>query len=61
MTAEEFKWWFDGYTECINIPTPKQWVRIKERVAELGKSPAVFSPYIYTCPSGSWKGDLVSS
>ena len=36
MTPQEFKAWFDGFTEAVDkAPTQKQWARIKERVAEI--------------------------
>lgn len=36
MTPQEFKAWFDGFTEAVDKqPTQKQWARIKERVAEI--------------------------
>ena len=36
MTPQEFKAWFDGFTENVDKqPTQKQWARIKERVAEI--------------------------
>jgi hypothetical protein len=36
MTLQEFKSWFDGFTENIEkIPSQKQWKRIQERVAEI--------------------------
>ena len=37
MTPQEFKAWFDGFTEAFGseVPTAKQWARIKERVAEI--------------------------
>jgi hypothetical protein len=36
MTPIEFKAWFDGFLEGIDeVPTQKQWVRIKDRVAEI--------------------------
>lgn len=41
MTPNEFKAWFDGFTEAFEgrIPTKSQWERIKDRVAEIdGKS-----------------------
>lgn len=40
MTPQEFKAWFEGYSEGIEEkPTLKQWVRIRSRVAEIdGKS-----------------------
>lgn len=41
MTPNEFKAWFDGFTEAFDgkIPTKAQWVRIKERVAEIDGKP----------------------
>lgn len=40
MTPNEFKAWFDGFTEAFTgCPTKAQWTRIKARVAEIdGKS-----------------------
>ena len=38
MTPQEFKSWFDGFTEAFgdsNVPTQKQWARIKDRVNEI--------------------------
>lgn len=36
MTLNEFKAWFDGFTENVSkAPTIKQWARIKERVGEI--------------------------
>jgi len=36
MTPNEFKAWFDGFTEAFEgSPTKKQWERIKARVAEI--------------------------
>lgn len=36
MTPKEFKSWFEGFTEAFSgMPTYAQWVRIKERVAEI--------------------------
>lgn len=36
MTTQEFKAWFEGFTECIEgTPSKKQWERIKNRVAEI--------------------------
>jgi hypothetical protein len=37
MTPNEFKAWFDGFTEAFEgrIPTKAQWGRIKDRVAEI--------------------------
>ena len=36
MTPNEFKAWFDGFTEAFDkAPTQRQWARIKARVAEI--------------------------
>jgi hypothetical protein len=36
MKLDEFKAWFEGFTEDMDgAPTTKQWKRIKERVAEI--------------------------
>jgi hypothetical protein len=37
MTLQEFKAWFDGFTENVTDkgPTLKQWKRVKERVGEI--------------------------
>lgn len=36
MKLDEFKAWFEGFTEDMDrAPTAKQWKRIKERVAEI--------------------------
>jgi len=36
MTQQEFKAWFDGFTEAMEgPPNKKQWGRIKERVKEI--------------------------
>lgn len=36
MTAQEFKAWFNGFTENIDsTPTEAQWRRIKEEVANI--------------------------
>ena len=39
MTLAEFKAWFDGFTEDMEVaPTPKQWKRIKDRVKQIDGS-----------------------
>ena len=36
MTPQEFKAWFDGFTEAFDkVPTKAQWARIQARVAEI--------------------------
>lgn len=40
MTPQEFKAWFDGYTEALDAaPTEKQWKRIKAQVAKIDNVP----------------------
>jgi len=40
MTPQEFKAWFDGFTEALgDQPTKTQWERIKTRVAQVEFSP----------------------
>jgi hypothetical protein len=47
MTPQEFKAWFDGFTESLdNTPNEKQWKRIKERVAEIDGKPITEQVFI---------------
>lgn len=40
MTPQEFKAWFEGFTEAFDrVPTKAQWARVKERVAEIDGKP----------------------
>ncbi|MDI6026736.1 hypothetical protein QBK99_11090 [Corticibacterium sp. UT-5YL-CI-8] len=40
MTASEFKAWFEGYCEGIDgVPSPEQFERIKQKVAQLACTP----------------------
>ncbi len=53
MTPNEFKFWFEGFTESIEKqPTLKQWARIKARVKEINGTSVVYvdryRPYWYT-------------
>lgn len=42
MTLEQFKSWFEGFTEALSgPPTAEQWARIKDQVAKLRATPAV--------------------
>jgi len=48
MTINEFKAWFEGYTENITkLPTQKQWARIKERVDEIDAKEGKWEKIIY--------------
>jgi len=47
MTPQEFKAWFDGFTEAFSgCPTKAQWTRIKERVAEIDGKPVTERVYV---------------
>lgn len=48
MTPNEFKAWFDGFTEAFEgrIPTKAQWGRIKDRVAEIDGKPVTERIYV---------------
>lgn len=47
MTPNEFKSWFEGFSESISgIPNKEQWKKIKIRVLEINGKPVTFSHYI---------------
>lgn len=47
MTPQEFKAWFDGFTEAIDkAPTQKQWDKIKERVSEIDGRQTSYPIYV---------------
>lgn len=47
MTPNEFKAWFDGFTEAFTgCPTKAQWTRIKARVAEIDGKPVTERVYV---------------
>lgn len=47
MTPNEFKAWFDGFTEAFTgCPTKIQWTRIKARVAEIDGKPVTERIYV---------------
>ena len=49
MTLDEFKAWFEGFTEAIpGPPNKKQWDRIKERVGEI-------AGWRVRYPTGHWR------
>jgi hypothetical protein len=40
MNTNEFKAWFEGFTECMEgTPNKKQWEKIKQRVDEITSEP----------------------
>lgn len=47
MTLNEFKAWFDGFTEDMEgPPKAKQWARIQERVKEITGNPVSYPVYV---------------
>lgn len=47
MTPQEFKAWFDGFTEAFTgLPNKTQWARIRARVAEIDGAPITERVYI---------------
>jgi hypothetical protein len=47
MTLQEFRAWFDGFTENMSeIPTKLQWDRIKSRVKEIDHVAITYPVYI---------------
>lgn len=47
MTPNEFKAWFDGFTEAFTgTPTKAQWSRIRDRVAEIDGEPVTQTVYM---------------
>jgi hypothetical protein len=47
MTPQEFKAWFDGFTEAFTgVPTKAQWARVKERVGEIDGKPVTERIYV---------------
>ena len=44
MKTEEFKAWFEGFTESMDsTPNEKQWKRIKAKVAEIDGTSVVYT------------------
>lgn len=69
MTLQEFKAWFEGFSEIMDgPPDAKQWDRIKARVSEIDSKPISYPVYIdrYVTPyrryydSGPWWGTTCS-
>lgn len=55
MTLDEFKAWFDGFTEDMKAPpTDKQWKRIKARVKEINGSVMTYPVFVKQYPYYSW-------
>lgn len=69
MTPQEFKAWFDGFTEALSgTPNKTQWERIKSRVSEINGTPVTYPVYVdrywpnrwstYTSAGGALGGQL---
>lgn len=51
MKPEEFKAWFEGYTESIGgVPNELQWARIKEQVGRLAPQAPAPNRYLQNNP-----------
>jgi hypothetical protein len=47
MTPNEFKAWFEGFTEAMDgQPTAAQWAKVRDRVAEIDGKPVTERIYI---------------
>lgn len=47
MKIDEFKAWFEGFTESMDgEPTAKQWKRIKAQVAAIDGHPVTYPVYV---------------
>jgi hypothetical protein len=57
MTVAEFKAWFEGFTETLEVaPNEKQWERIKARVAEINGTVTTYPVFVdrYVEPYRRW-------
>lgn len=57
MNLQEFKAWFEGFTEVMDaVPTRKQWERIQERVKQIKDAPTTRDVFIrhYWPPYYTW-------
>lgn len=66
MTLQEFKAWFDGFTEGMpGTPNKDQWKRIKARVKEINGTavtyPVFIDRYVHHYPSYPWSTFCVGS
>ncbi len=47
MTPQEFKAWFDGFTEAMQgLPNESQWKKIQERVGQIDGKPVSYPVYV---------------
>jgi hypothetical protein len=47
MTPQEFRAWFEGFTECMaGTPNREQWDRIKDRVKEIDGHAITYPVYV---------------
>lgn len=47
MTLAEFKAWFDGFTESLDdVPSSKQWKRVKEQVGKIDGTVTTYPVFV---------------
>lgn len=52
MTLNEFKAWFEGFSEGIDkVPSEKQFAKIKDKVAEINDTPVTRQYFIERYPN----------
>ena len=58
MTLNEFRAWFDGFSEAIgDAPTPEQWAKIKAKLAQAREPvvvPSVWPGRLPDAPQRYW-------
>jgi hypothetical protein len=57
LTLNEFKAWFDGFSEGIEkIPTERQWAKIKSKMKEIDDTPTSYPIFVdrYVQPYRRW-------
>lgn len=67
MTLNEFKAWFEGFSEGIEtVPTVKQFAKIKAKVAEINEMPVTRQYFLHNYPTWPhqnapwWQNPVVS-
>lgn len=62
MKLNEFKAWFEGYTESMDgTPSKKQWERIKEQVKDVDGVAVSYPVYIDRYVKPYWSGPWYSN
>ena len=57
MTLNEFKAWFEGFSEGINkVPSEKQFAKIKSKISEINDTPISYPIFVdrYVRPYRNW-------